>query len=97
MKSAATSADLGDYDYRPANEVALDKEGETAGLMVDVDILGHIFEQSITDLERLRNELDGQTEPAHTKRQSRAVRPKVPFTRLRSSPAISSSRHWAVS
>src|SRR5207247_1363973 len=29
---------------------------------VDVDILGHIFEQSITDLERIRNELDGLTE-----------------------------------
>ena len=28
-----------------------------------MDILGHIFEQSITDLERLRNELDGLTEP----------------------------------
>ena len=27
--------------------------------LIDVDILGHIFEQSITDLERLRNELDG--------------------------------------
>ena len=60
--------DLGDYDYRPANEVAIDQEGETAGLMVDVDILGHIFEQSITDLERLRNELDGQIEQADTKK-----------------------------
>ena len=30
--------------------------------LVDVDILGHIFEQSITDLERLRNELEGLTE-----------------------------------
>ena len=28
-----------------------------------MDILGHIFEQSITDLERLRNELDGLAEP----------------------------------
>ena len=60
--------DLGDYDYRPANEVAIDQEGETAGLMVDVDILGHIFEQSITDLERLRNELDGQIEQVDTKK-----------------------------
>ena len=31
------------------------------GKIIDVDILGHIFEQSITDLERLRNELDGQS------------------------------------
>jgi hypothetical protein len=28
-----------------------------------VDILGHIFEQSITDLEQLRNELDGLVAP----------------------------------
>jgi hypothetical protein len=27
------------------------------GALIDVDILGHIFEQSITDLEKLRNEL----------------------------------------
>ena len=59
---------LGEYDYRPANEIALYEEGETAGLMVDVDILGHIFEQSITDLERLRDEMDGQTEPVDTKK-----------------------------
>ena len=59
---------LGDYDYRPANEIALYEEGETAGLMVDVDILGHIFEQSITDLERLRDEMDGQIEPVDTKK-----------------------------
>jgi hypothetical protein len=49
--------DLGSYDYRPAYQAT----GE-AGL-IDVDILGHIFEQSITDLERLRNELDGLAEP----------------------------------
>ncbi len=60
--------DLGAYDYRPASEVAIDQEDETAGLMVDVDILGHIFEQSITDLERLRNELDGQIEQIDTKK-----------------------------
>ena len=33
------------------------------GTVIDVDSLGHIFEQSITDLERLRNELDGLIEP----------------------------------
>ncbi len=59
---------LGEYDYRPANEIALYEESETAGLMVDVDILGHIFEQSITDLERLRDEMDGQIEPVDTKK-----------------------------
>ncbi len=49
--------ELGEFDYRPAYEAS----GETK--VIDVDILGHIFEQSITDLERLRNELDGTAEP----------------------------------
>ena len=56
--------DLGAYDYRPAAAVASD-DAETDGerRLIDVDILGHIFEQSITDLERLRSELDGLTPP----------------------------------
>ncbi|WP_197442711.1 Eco57I restriction-modification methylase domain-containing protein [Lignipirellula cremea] len=49
--------ELGSYDYRPAHLAT----GEGRG--IDVDILGHIFEQSITDLERLRNELEGRVEP----------------------------------
>jgi hypothetical protein len=58
---------LGDYDYRPAHEAAGaaadvgggDDEGQgTDNPLVDVDILGHIFEQSITDLERLRATID---------------------------------------
>ncbi|WP_425615271.1 N-6 DNA methylase [Anatilimnocola sp. NA78] len=49
--------ELGEFDYRPPHVAS----GETK--VIDVDILGHIFEQSITDLERLRNELDGLTEP----------------------------------
>lgn len=52
--------DLGSYDYRPAHEAAQSAAGEN---LIDVDILGHIFEQSITDLEKLRNELDGLAEP----------------------------------
>ncbi len=51
--------DLASYDYRPPHEAADEPNGAK---LVDVDILGHIFEQSITDLERLRNELDGLTE-----------------------------------
>ena len=43
--------------------------------LIDVDILGHIFEQSITDLEKLRNELDGLTErldrAEHTSRRKK--------------------------
>src|SRR5205814_1939807 len=53
--------DLADYDYRPAHQVMADAEAIAARL-IDVDILGHIFEQSITDLERLRDELSGRSE-----------------------------------
>ena len=49
--------DLGEYEYKPAYEATGDAK------VIDVDILGHIFEQSITDLEKLRNELDGLAEP----------------------------------
>ncbi len=53
---------LGEFDYKPANEAS----GETN--VIDVDILGHIFEQSISDLEKLRNELDGLVEPQGAER-----------------------------
>lgn len=53
--------ELSDFDYRPASAIAI--EDQTRGQLVDVDILGHIFEQSITDLERIRNELEGRVEP----------------------------------
>ena len=46
------------YDYRPAREVADEDENTAVRSVIDVDILGHIFEQSITDLERLRLDLD---------------------------------------
>lgn len=52
--------DLGDYDYRRPQQAAV---SESDGSLIDVEILGHIFEQSITDLEKLRNELDGLAEP----------------------------------
>ena len=50
--------DLCDYDYRPAREVADEDEETEVRSVIDVDILGHIFEQSITDLERLRHSLE---------------------------------------
>jgi methylase of polypeptide subunit release factors len=50
--------ELGDYDYRPAREVADAAENTAVRSVIDVDILGHIFEQSITDLERLRESLE---------------------------------------
>lgn len=52
--------DLASYDYRPPHEIS--DESSDEGKLVDVDILGHIFEQSISDLEKLRNELEGLTE-----------------------------------
>ncbi len=55
--------ELGDYDYRPAYQAASYAPTNGKASLIDVDILGHIFEQSITDLERLRNELDGLAEP----------------------------------
>jgi len=49
---------LAEYEYRPAHQAGEDG----AVKLVDVDILGHIFEQSINDLERLHNELEGREE-----------------------------------
>ncbi len=46
--------ELGEFDYKPPYEAT----GETK--VIDVDILGHIFEQSISDLERI---LEGLNEP----------------------------------
>src|ERR1700730_11626146 len=49
---------------RPARRVGTGRpRADEEDRVIDVDILGHIFEQSITDLERLRNELDGLAEP----------------------------------
>jgi len=49
--------DLAAYEYRPASAT-----DDAEAKLIDVDILGHIFEQSITDLEKLRNELEGRAE-----------------------------------
>ena len=57
-KRLVSSSRFGDYDYRPAREVADAAEGTSVRSIIDVDILGHIFEQSITDLERLRQNLE---------------------------------------
>ena len=45
---------LGDYDYRSPAQIGEDGDG---GRLVDVDILGHIFERSITELEQIHVEL----------------------------------------
>ena len=56
---------LADYEYDPA--------GRSDGKLVDVEILGHVFEQSITDLEELQRELTpGATaEPAGPSKRKR--------------------------
>jgi methylase of polypeptide subunit release factors len=53
--------DLGEYDFRPAREVAESEASREIRSVIDVDILGHIFEQSITDLERIRQEIETGT------------------------------------
>ena len=58
--------DLGKYDYRPAQRAAA--LADDRGQLIDVDILGHIFEQSISDLEKLRNELEGLVAPVGPER-----------------------------
>jgi hypothetical protein len=68
--------ELGDYDYRPAREVADEAETTAARPVVDVEILGHIFEQSITDLERLRQSLQGQGTGQTDPERGRAALPR---------------------
>jgi hypothetical protein len=48
--------DLSEYDFRPVSAIAED-EVISDRRLVDVEILGHIFEQSIGDLEKLEAEL----------------------------------------
>ena len=53
--------DLAEYDFRPPSVVA-DAETVSDSRLIDVEILGHIFEQSINDLEKLQAELDKPVE-----------------------------------
>lgn len=48
---------LGDFDFRSPDQVAV-LEDEGQGPPVDVEVLGHIFEQSITDLEELSADIE---------------------------------------
>jgi SAM-dependent methyltransferase len=77
--------DLGDYDYRPAREVAEGDENTEVRSVIDVDILGHIFEQSITDLERLRLSLQSgavppAASPSPPQQEERAGERRPPLT-----------------
>lgn len=61
---------LGDYDYRSAAGVGNGASDAGERALIDVEILGHIFEQSITDLEELRTALTGGDEDeGRTRRQ----------------------------
>ncbi len=56
---------LAEYDYREGGD-------GSQGRPVDVEILGHIFEQSISDLERIHDKLEGRTrddEPSKGRRK----------------------------
>lgn len=59
--------DLAAHDFRPAREVAEADETREIRSVIDVDILGHIFEQSITDLERIRQDIESGELPAAEK------------------------------
>ncbi len=56
--------DLADFDYRSIRDLPETDDDAAIRSVVDVDILGHIFEQSITDLERLRQVLEQRGAPS---------------------------------
>jgi len=92
MPFASISASWATTNYRPASAVTAADAGAGRGSLIDVDILGHIFEQSITDLEKLRDEVQGKIDPPAWKNTGPAVREKGHFTHRRSLPATSSSK-----
>lgn len=62
-------ARLAEYEYRAPEDAA--EISEDAKPLVDVDVLGHIFEQSISDLERMQERLasgEPPDEPAPKKK-----------------------------
>jgi methylase of polypeptide subunit release factors/phage tail protein X len=70
---------LGDYHYAtPSTETAGNR---TDAPIIDVDILGHIFEQSIEDLEDLRAQLEGERDtqrgPSKRRREGAFYTPKA--------------------
>jgi hypothetical protein len=50
------------------------QSGETDKKLIDVEILGHVFEQSISDLEEMQNILDGKLQPPKSKEQKKTAR-----------------------
>jgi len=80
--------DLGAYDYRPASQAAQSAAGSS---LIDVEILGHIFEQSISDLERLRLEIEVTKEdglPSPSPHTTSAKTPQTARTRRKKEGAF---------
>jgi SAM-dependent methyltransferase len=69
---------LGDYSYALPSAADSLEPNSTPAPIVDVEILGHIFEQSVEDLEMLRAELDG--DGATDRRVSKRRREGVFYT-----------------
>lgn len=61
---------LGEYNYRAPSQDSVEPDEDDPPI-VDVEILGHIFEQSIEDLEALRAELEGGEATRQTSRRKR--------------------------
>src|SRR5690606_4229697 len=61
---------LGEYNYRAPSQDSVEPDDDDPPI-VDVEILGHIFEQSIEDLEALRAELEGGQATRQTSRRKR--------------------------
>ncbi len=72
--------DIGEFDYRPASEVAINSADPGGLSLIDVDILGHIFEQSISDLEKLRDAVDGMTQKQSANERTRRRREGAFYT-----------------
>lgn len=68
--------DLAEFDYRPAREAEHADDSSEIRPVIDVDILGHIFEQSITDLERLRQDIAQDAPALPDEKQAKTRRKK---------------------
>jgi hypothetical protein len=78
--------ELARYDYRPGHQASLG--GEAGSGFVDVDLLGHIFERSITDLERLHGQLAGREESVSRRKKEGAFYTPAFITRYLVSQAL---------
>ena len=87
---------IADYDYRSPHEVVHIDEMD-GNKLVDVDILGHIFEQSITDLELSATSSTGSPTSSVRLSTQAGARKRERSTPPPSLQATSSARRSAVS